>query len=203
MQISLFGKGGRAVLAAIRRQNYDTLSHRPALSKWQKGGLIFSTLAAFARRTAGREAAMSLATAASGRVGPSLAESREHCASLTKHEARNFYYGLKLLPQRKRQAMFALYAYMRLVDDIADGEDGQKRPASPRSAGCLGRGHAVGAGRPAAAGRRTHLAGVHRDGSGAQRPPPRFFRRDRRASGRTSIRRSSELSRSCENTAIA
>jgi squalene synthase HpnC len=48
MQISLFGKGGRAVLAAIRRQNYDTLSHRPALSKWQKGGLIFSTLAACA-----------------------------------------------------------------------------------------------------------------------------------------------------------
>jgi squalene synthase HpnC len=50
MQVSLFGKGGRAVLAAIRRQNYDTLSRRPALSKWQKGGLVFSTLAAFAGR---------------------------------------------------------------------------------------------------------------------------------------------------------
>ncbi|HEX4053254.1 MAG TPA: squalene synthase HpnC [Tepidisphaeraceae bacterium] len=50
LQVSLFGKGGRAVLAAIRRQNYDTLSRRPALSKLQKGGLIFSTLAAFAGR---------------------------------------------------------------------------------------------------------------------------------------------------------
>jgi squalene synthase HpnC len=50
MQISLFGKGGRAVLSAIRRQNYDTLSRRPALSKWQKGQLVFSTLAAFAGR---------------------------------------------------------------------------------------------------------------------------------------------------------
>ncbi len=50
LQVSLFGKGGRAVLAAIRRQNYDTLSRRPALSKWQKGGLIFSTLAGFAGR---------------------------------------------------------------------------------------------------------------------------------------------------------
>jgi squalene synthase HpnC len=50
LQISLFGKGGRAVLSAIRRQNYDTLSRRPALSKFQKGGLVCSTLVAFAGR---------------------------------------------------------------------------------------------------------------------------------------------------------
>ena len=67
---------------------------------------------------------MSLITAASGRATLSIDESREFCATLTKREARNFYYGLKLLPAQKRQAMFALYAYMRLVDDIADGQDG-------------------------------------------------------------------------------
>jgi squalene synthase HpnC len=50
MQVSLFGKGGRAVLGSIRRQNYDTLSTRPALTRWQKSGLIFSTLAAFGGR---------------------------------------------------------------------------------------------------------------------------------------------------------
>jgi squalene synthase HpnC len=50
MQISLFGKGGRLVLSSIRRQNYDTLSKRPALSKWQKGGLIAATVAAMAGR---------------------------------------------------------------------------------------------------------------------------------------------------------
>jgi squalene synthase HpnC len=50
MQIALFGKGGRAVLDSIRRQNYDTLSHRPTLSRWQKGKLIVATLAAFAGR---------------------------------------------------------------------------------------------------------------------------------------------------------
>jgi squalene synthase HpnC len=44
MQISLFDKGGRAVLASIRRQNYDTLSRRPALSRWQKSRLILSAL---------------------------------------------------------------------------------------------------------------------------------------------------------------
>jgi squalene synthase HpnC len=45
-QIRLFGRGGRAILAAIRRQNYDTLIHRPSLSKWQKGRLILSSLPA-------------------------------------------------------------------------------------------------------------------------------------------------------------
>jgi len=54
-----------------------------------------------------------------------LANSRSFCEQLTRRAARNFYYGLKLLPEPKRSAMFALYAYMRLVDDIADGDDGQ------------------------------------------------------------------------------
>jgi 15-cis-phytoene synthase len=67
---------------------------------------------------------MSLLASASGRADVSLEESQKFCADLTRAQARNFYYGLKLLPERKRQAMFALYAYMRLVDDIADGEDG-------------------------------------------------------------------------------
>jgi phytoene synthase len=51
--------------------------------------------------------------------------STAYCARLTKQAARNFYYGLKLLPEPKRSAMFALYAYMRLADDIADAEDGR------------------------------------------------------------------------------
>ena len=39
-QVGLFGKGGEAILHAIRRQNFDTLSHRPTLSKRAKGRLI-------------------------------------------------------------------------------------------------------------------------------------------------------------------
>jgi len=50
MQISLFDKGGRAVLASIRRQDYDTLGRRPALSRWQKSRLILSTLMALGGR---------------------------------------------------------------------------------------------------------------------------------------------------------
>jgi phytoene synthase len=68
---------------------------------------------------------MSLVADASARAGATLAQSQAYCAQLTRSQARNFYYGLKLLPEPKRSAMFALYAYMRLVDDIADGEDGR------------------------------------------------------------------------------
>jgi phytoene synthase len=60
----------------------------------------------------------------------SLEESRAYCEQVTKAYARNFYYGLRLLPPEKRSAMYALYAWMRLVDDIADHEDG--RPLSAR-----------------------------------------------------------------------
>jgi 15-cis-phytoene synthase len=54
-----------------------------------------------------------------------LEKSRRYCQCLTRRAARNFYHGLKLLPPAKRASMFALYAYMRLVDDIADTEDGR------------------------------------------------------------------------------
>src|SRR5881397_2192295 len=52
-----------------------------------------------------------------------LAASRDYCRRITRRAAKNFYYGLKLLPEPKRSAMFALYAYMRLIDDIADDDD--------------------------------------------------------------------------------
>ncbi|QOV90700.1 phytoene/squalene synthase family protein [Humisphaera borealis] len=47
------------------------------------------------------------------------------CRQITRRAARNFYHGLKLLPEPKRSRMYALYAYMRLLDDIADEDDGR------------------------------------------------------------------------------
>jgi squalene synthase HpnC len=43
-QIGLFSAGGRAILQVVRNSNYDTLSQRPSLSKWQKGYLIATAL---------------------------------------------------------------------------------------------------------------------------------------------------------------
>ncbi len=44
-QVSLFGQGGKAILQAIRRQDYDTLTTRPVLSGWQKGQLVLKAMA--------------------------------------------------------------------------------------------------------------------------------------------------------------
>jgi len=41
---------------------------------------------------------------------------------LTRREARNFAYGIMVLPRPKRQAIAAIYAFARRVDDVADGE---------------------------------------------------------------------------------
>jgi phytoene synthase len=43
------------------------------------------------------------------------------CEEITSFEARNFSYGIRLLPTPKRQAMSALYALARRIDDIGDG----------------------------------------------------------------------------------
>jgi phytoene synthase len=43
------------------------------------------------------------------------------CARITRREARNFAWGIMLLPRPKRIALTALYAFARRIDDIADG----------------------------------------------------------------------------------
>jgi 15-cis-phytoene synthase len=43
------------------------------------------------------------------------------CAEITRNEARNFSYGIRLLPAGKRRAMCAVYAFARRIDDIGDG----------------------------------------------------------------------------------
>jgi phytoene synthase len=46
----------------------------------------------------------------------------ERCAEITSREAKNFAYGIKLLPAQKRRAMCAVYAMARRIDDIGDGD---------------------------------------------------------------------------------
>jgi phytoene synthase len=44
------------------------------------------------------------------------------CERITRTEAGNFYYGIRLLPAPKRTALCAVYALARRVDDIGDGD---------------------------------------------------------------------------------
>jgi 15-cis-phytoene synthase len=41
---------------------------------------------------------------------------------ITRREAKNFAYGIMVLPREKRRAIAAIYAFAREVDDIADGD---------------------------------------------------------------------------------
>jgi phytoene synthase len=52
-----------------------------------------------------------------------LEQAYGRCAEITAAEARNFSYGIRLLPPAKRQAMSALYALARRIDDVGDGGD--------------------------------------------------------------------------------
>jgi len=53
-----------------------------------------------------------------------LSASHGHCRGVARR-AGNFYYAMRLVPEPKRSSLYALYAWMREVDDIADG------PGSP------------------------------------------------------------------------
>jgi squalene synthase HpnD len=44
-----------------------------------------------------------------------------HCEQVTRDQARNFSYGIRLLPAAKRRALSAVYALARRIDDIGDG----------------------------------------------------------------------------------
>lgn len=52
----------------------------------------------------------------------SVPEAYRECERITRERARNFSYGIRLLPGPKRRALSAVYAFARRVDDIGDGE---------------------------------------------------------------------------------
>ena len=43
------------------------------------------------------------------------------CERLARRHAGNFYHGFRLLPEPQRRSMCALYAFLRIADDLADG----------------------------------------------------------------------------------
>ena len=51
-----------------------------------------------------------------------IAEAYAFCRTIAQREAKNFYYSFRVLPQHKRDAMCAVYAFMRRADDISDDE---------------------------------------------------------------------------------
>jgi 15-cis-phytoene synthase len=50
-----------------------------------------------------------------------LGDAYRWCEDVTRDRAKNFYYGIRLLPRPKRRALCAVYAFARGVDDVGDG----------------------------------------------------------------------------------
>jgi squalene synthase HpnC len=129
VDLEMFTRGGLAVLDAIEAMGYDTLHRRPAVSKLKQAALLGRALVA---HLAGGNPRTSEATPPPGReegrpprrTAPSdrmnLAESYEQCQRIARASHSNFYYAFFLLPKPKRDALAALYAFMRLVDDVVD-----------------------------------------------------------------------------------
>jgi 15-cis-phytoene synthase len=51
-----------------------------------------------------------------------ISEAYAVCRTIARREAKNFYYAFRVLPEHKRNAMCAVYAFMRRADDISDDE---------------------------------------------------------------------------------
>ena len=53
---------------------------------------------------------------------PSLDDAYKICRAIAKREAKNFYYSFVALPPARRNAICAIYAFMRKADDLSDDE---------------------------------------------------------------------------------
>jgi len=68
------------------------------------------------------------------------------CRSIAKREAKNFYYAFVALPAPRRNAICAIYAFMRQADDLADDESLPREERRHKLAQWLSAWHKVAAG---------------------------------------------------------
>ncbi|HXN74333.1 MAG TPA: squalene synthase HpnC [Candidatus Acidoferrales bacterium] len=136
VDLEMFSRGGLAILDAIESSGYNTLAHRPAVTQWTQMRLLAGTLAsrAFSRKTnlpAELQTATSVecarpitsssgAEAVIGADSEAIAASYAECARIARESRSSFYLAFFGLRKEKRNALCALYAFMRIVDNVSD-----------------------------------------------------------------------------------
>ena len=136
IDLELFSRGGMAILDAIEASGYNTLEKRPALTKWTKLQLLGRTFAArVLTRPTGRRRTDSSTLRFSGgqdfrganrsasaepRQSEGVVASYAECNRIARAARSSFYLAFFGLRKEKRNALCALYAFMRLVDDVSD-----------------------------------------------------------------------------------
>jgi squalene synthase HpnC len=163
VDLEMFSGGGLAILDAIEASGFNTLEHRPSLSKWTQAKLLGKTLAlnAFSRagnsQQAAADATDALTAAPSANDGAqdfvardrsviklhpypdAVRDSYAQCNRIARAARSSFYLAFFGLRKEKRNALCALYAFMRLIDDVSDepGDLESKRQALARWRGML------------------------------------------------------------------
>ena len=62
-------------------------------------------------------------------------EAYDYCRRVTRRASKTFYWGSMFLPPPKRRAIWAVYAFCRVVDDIVDEAIGAQRPSAGHLSG--------------------------------------------------------------------
>jgi len=129
VDLEMFSRGGLAVLDAIEAMGYDTLHRRPEVSKVRQVGLLGRVLVTHVLGGSGESRNVGLAREGASKLSadPTEAEigaSYGQCHQIARSAHSNFYPAFFLLPKAKRDGIVALYAFMRLIDDVSDeGKD--------------------------------------------------------------------------------
>jgi phytoene synthase len=76
----------------------------------------------------------------------SLAAAYAECRAIARREAKNFYYSFVALPEKRRNAICAIYAFMRQADDLADDESVSRADRRAQLDSWLDRWHAANQG---------------------------------------------------------
>ncbi|MEX0717610.1 MAG: squalene synthase HpnC [Planctomycetaceae bacterium] len=123
VDIDLFARGGLKILERIERIDYRVWETRPVVTKRDAAGLFAKSavravvrcpLSAMRRRRRLTEDERPTTD------DDALSASFAWCRALAKRTAGNFYYSFLTLPRERRRDMCALYAFMRVSDDIGD-----------------------------------------------------------------------------------
>ncbi len=110
-ELRLFVSGGLAILERIASQSVEVAQARPRLSISDKVRVVAASL-----------------TSMRSVMSPDLTAAYQRCQEITRRSSSNFYYAFRLLPLPRRQALFAVYAFCRFIDDIAD-DDTRRDPS--------------------------------------------------------------------------
>ena len=122
VDLEMFSRGGLAVLKAIENIGYDTLNRRPEVSKGKQVRLLGRAIVAHMLGSAPTPITQAQRSReqSEGRGALDVVASYEQCHRIARASHSSFYPAFFLLPKAKRDGIVALYAFMRLIDDVSD-----------------------------------------------------------------------------------